>query len=72
MSWEPTGSGVNPVRRFWWGVRLWNGGAVLVWLSLVGWRTLTYPPSRFLIVSMSGLLNAAVVFRVLFPGKNAL
>ena len=72
MSWEPTGAGVNPERRFWWGVRLWNGSAVVVWLSLVAWRTLTYPPSRFLIVSMSGLLNAAVVLRVMFPGKNAL
>ncbi len=71
MTWEATGAGVNPVQRFWWGVRLWNLTAVTVWLSLVVWRTVTFPPDRFVIVTIGGLLNAAVVLRVVFPGKNA-
>jgi cellulose synthase (UDP-forming) len=72
MSWEPTGAGVSSVRRFWWGVRLWNLTSVVVWLGLAGWRTLSFPPSRFLIVMMGGLLNLAVVLRVIFPGKKAI
>jgi len=71
MTWEPTGAGVNPVRRFWWGVRLWNLTAVIVWLGLAAWRCLTFPPDRLTIVTIGGLLNAAVVLRVIFPGKNA-
>jgi cellulose synthase (UDP-forming) len=71
MSWEATGAGVNPVYRFFWGVRLWNLTAVLVWLGLVGWRVMTYPPSRFLFVAIGALLNGTVVLRVIFPGKNA-
>jgi cellulose synthase (UDP-forming) len=71
MTWEATGAGVNPVQRFWWGVRLWNLTAVTVWLSLVVWRTVTFPADRFVIVTIGGLLNAAVVLRVVFPGKNA-
>jgi len=43
MTWEATGAGVNPVRRFWWGVRLWNLTAVAAWLGLVAWRTISYP-----------------------------
>jgi cellulose synthase (UDP-forming) len=72
MTWEPTGAGVNPVRRFWWGVRLWNLTAVIAWLGLVGWRAMVFPPSRFTIVTLGGLLNAAVVLRVVFPGKKAI
>ena len=72
MSWEPTGAGVNPVYRFFWGVRLWNLTAVLVWLGLVSWRVMSYPPSRFLFVAFGALLNGAVVLRVVFPGKNAI
>jgi hypothetical protein len=52
-------------------VRLWNLTAVLVWLGLVGWRVMTYPPSRFLFVAIGALLNGTVVLRVIFPGKNA-
>jgi len=72
MTWEATGAGVNPVRRFWWGVRLWNLTAVAAWLGLVAWRTTSYPPSRFMIVTIGGVLNAAIVLRVVFPGKNAI
>jgi cellulose synthase (UDP-forming) len=71
MQWQATGAGVGPVRRFWWGIRAWNLIAVTVWLTLIGWRMTTIPPGRFIIITISGLLNAAIVLRVIFPGRNA-
>jgi cellulose synthase (UDP-forming) len=71
MSWQATGAGVTSVRRFWWGVRLYNLTAVLAWLALIGWRMTMIAPGRFTIVTISGLINAAIVLRVLFPGRNA-
>jgi cellulose synthase (UDP-forming) len=71
MSWQATGAGVSSVRRFWWGVRLYNLTAVTVWLGLVGWRMTQLPPARLTIVTISGLINAAIVLRVIFPGRNA-
>ena len=71
MQWQATGAGVSPVRRFWWGIRAWNLIAVTVWLTLIGWRMTVFPPGRFTIITISGLLNAAIVLRVIFPGRNA-
>jgi cellulose synthase (UDP-forming) len=71
MSWQATGAGVSSVRRFWWGVRLYNLTAVVLWLGLVGWRMTVIPPARLTIVTISGLINAAIVLRVIFPGRNA-
>jgi cellulose synthase (UDP-forming) len=71
MQWQATGGGVSSVRRFWWGVRLWNLSAVLAWLSLIGWRMTVIPPGRFVVIATSGLLNTAVVLRVIFPGRKA-
>ena len=71
MSWQATGAGVTSVRRFWWGVRLWNLPAVTAWLTLIAWRMTSIAPGRFTIVTICGLINAAVVLRVLFPGRNA-
>jgi cellulose synthase (UDP-forming) len=72
MSWQATGAGVTSVRRFWWGIRLWNVTAVTAWLALIGWRMTAITPSRFTIVTISGLINAAIVLRVLFPGRSAI
>jgi cellulose synthase (UDP-forming) len=71
MSWQATGAKVTSVRRFWWGVRLYNLTAVVAWLGLIGWRMTAIPPGRFTIVTISGLINAAIVLRVVFPGRNA-
>jgi cellulose synthase (UDP-forming) len=71
MSWQATGAGVTSVRRFWWGVRLYNLTAVTAWLALIGWRMTAIAPGRFTIVTISGLINAAIVLRVVFPGRNA-
>jgi cellulose synthase (UDP-forming) len=71
MSWQATGSGVSTVHRFWWGIRLYNLTAVIAWLGLIGWRMTSIPPQRLTIVTISGLINAAIVLRVIFPGRNA-
>jgi cellulose synthase (UDP-forming) len=71
MQWQATGSGVSPVRRFWWGIRLWSLTTVTVWLALIGWRMTAIPPGRFTIITISGFINLAVVLRVVFPGKRA-
>jgi cellulose synthase (UDP-forming) len=72
MQWQPTGAGVSPVRRFWMGIRLWNLPVVTVWLTLIFWRMTMIAPGRFTIITISGLLNAAIVLRVIFPGNEAL
>jgi cellulose synthase (UDP-forming) len=71
MQWQPTGSGVSPVRRFWLGIRVWNLTAVTVWLTLIAWRMTAIAPSRFTVITISGLLNAAIILRVIFPGRSA-
>jgi hypothetical protein len=71
MQWQATGAGVSPVRRFWWGIRVWNLVSVTVWLTLIGWRMTIIPPGRFTIITISGLLNAAIVLRVIYPGRKA-
>jgi cellulose synthase (UDP-forming) len=71
MQWQPTGAGVSPVRRFWLGMRMWNLPAVTVWLTLISWRMTMIPPGRFTVITISGLLNAAIVLRVIFPGSKA-
>lgn len=72
MQWQATGAGVSSVRRFWWGVRVWNLTAVVTWLGLIAWRASAIPPGRFLVITVSGLFNAAIVLRVIFPGRKAL
>jgi hypothetical protein len=71
MGWQATGAGVTSVRRLWWGIRLWSLPVVAVWLGLVVWRMTAIAPSRFTIITINGLINAAIVLRVLFPGRNA-
>jgi cellulose synthase (UDP-forming) len=72
MQWQPTGAGVSPVRRFWVGMRLWNLPVVTVWLTLIFWRMTMIAPGRLIVITISGLLQAAIVLRVIFPGKQAM
>jgi cellulose synthase (UDP-forming) len=71
MAWQPTGAGVSPVRRFWWGIRLWNLTTVTIWLTLIAWRMTMIDPARFTIITVSGLINAAIILRVMYPGRLA-
>jgi hypothetical protein len=66
-----TGTSVGPVSRFWWGIRLWNLPAVTVWLTLIAWRMTIIAPHRFTIMTISGVINAAIVLRIMIPGRNA-
>jgi hypothetical protein len=43
-----------------------------VWLTLIFWRMTMIAPGRFTIITISGLLNAAIVLRVIFPGNEAM
>jgi len=71
MQWEPTGTAVSPVRRLWVGMIIWNGGSALAWLGLASWRIAESHSVQFTILCALGVLYAAIVLRVLLPGRNA-
>ena len=71
MSWHPTRTPGSSLRRFRIGITWWNGSAAVVWLALAIWRTVTLASPQFAILLMFGLLNSAVVGRVIFPGGQA-
>lgn len=71
MSWQPTRGPADATRRFWWGVTFWNGTLALTWLGLAAWRIEQTGSIRFCIVAAFGVLNALVVGRLIFPGRNA-
>ncbi len=68
MSWHPSRTPGSSLRRFRLGVRWWSGGAAVLWLWLAIWRTVTVGSARFAVLLFFGILNAAVVGRVIFPG----
>jgi cellulose synthase (UDP-forming) len=71
MSWQPTRGPGDATRRFWWGVTVWNGTLALTWLGLAAWRFEQTDSTRFFVVAAFGVLNALVVGRLIFPGRNA-
>ena len=71
MSWHPTRTPGGSLRRFRLGVTWWSGGMALLWVILASWRTVAQGSVQFIVVLAFGLLNLAVVSRVIFPGKNA-
>jgi cellulose synthase/poly-beta-1,6-N-acetylglucosamine synthase-like glycosyltransferase len=68
MGWHPTRTPGSSLRRFRFGVRWWSGGMALLWVALAIWRTETPGSLRFAVLLLFGLLNLAVVSRVIFPG----
>lgn len=46
----------------------WSGVTALVWAALALWRTLALGSAQFIVLLLFGLLNLAVVCRVIFPG----
>ena len=79
MSWHPTRTPGSSLRRFRLGVTWWSGGAAVVWLALAGWRMASasqvgasHPGGagswQFAVLLFFGLLNFAVVSRVIVPG----
>jgi cellulose synthase (UDP-forming) len=71
MSWTPTRQPSDATRRFWWGVTVWNGGLALVWVGLATWRIEQTGSVRFAVVTLLGLLNLAIVARLIFPGRRS-
>jgi cellulose synthase/poly-beta-1,6-N-acetylglucosamine synthase-like glycosyltransferase len=70
MGWHPTRTPGSSLRRFRIGVTWWSGGAALLWLVLAAWRTLALGSLQFSVLLLFGLLNLAVVSRVIFPGEK--
>lgn len=71
MSWQPTGGKVSPLRRLWWGVRLWSGGMTAAWVCLAALRIYQTHSPRFAVLGLFGVIQAAIVLRVIFPGRKA-
>jgi cellulose synthase (UDP-forming) len=71
MGWHPTRTPGSSLRRFRIGVTWWSGGMALLWLILAVWRTMTLGSLRFAVLLAFGLLNLAVVSRVIFPGGES-
>jgi cellulose synthase (UDP-forming) len=68
MSWDATRGPGSSLPRFRIGVTWWSGGIALLWVVLAVWRTMTLGSLRFAVLLVFGLLNLAVVSRVIFPG----
>jgi cellulose synthase (UDP-forming) len=68
MGWHPTRTPGSSLRRFRLGVSWWSGGMALLWVALAIWRTVMPGSLRFAVLLFFGLLNLAVVGRVIFPG----
>jgi cellulose synthase (UDP-forming) len=71
MGWHPTRTPGSSLRRFRVGVTWWSGGAALLWLVLAIWRTVTLGSLQFAVLLVFGLVNLAVVSRVIFPGEKS-
>jgi cellulose synthase (UDP-forming) len=68
MSWHPTRTPGSSLQRFRIGVRWWSGSVAVLWVALAIWRTVTLSSLQFAVLLTFGLLNLALVSRVIFPG----
>jgi cellulose synthase/poly-beta-1,6-N-acetylglucosamine synthase-like glycosyltransferase len=71
MGWHPTRTPGSSLRRFRIWASGWSGGTALLWAGLAVWRTVTLGSAQFTILVVFGVLNLAVVSRVIFPGARA-
>jgi cellulose synthase (UDP-forming) len=72
MGWHPSRTPGSALRRFRVGVIGWSGGTALLWAVLAIWRMATLGALQFAVLLFFGVLNLAMVSRVIFPGiKNA-
>ena len=70
MSWHPSRTPGSSLRRFRRAITWSSGGMALLWVLLAIWRSVTLGSSQFVVVLGFGLLNLAVVGRVILPGKK--
>ena len=71
MSWHPTRTPGSSLRRFRIGVTWWSGSVAVLWVALAIWRMAALSSLQFAVLLLFGLLNLAVVGRVIFPGGQA-
>lgn len=71
MSWQASRGPGDASRRFRKAVLIWNGSLGAAWLGLAGYRIYQTHQDRFAVVTLFGLVNAFIVARVVFPGKEA-
>jgi len=71
MSWHPTREPGSSLPRFRIGVTWWSGGMAVLWVVLAVGRTIATSSWQFAVLLLFGLLNMAVVGRVIFPGETA-
>jgi cellulose synthase (UDP-forming) len=71
MSWQPSRGPASASARFWRGVTLWNGSLAVAWVLLACWRIAQTGSPRFAVVTALGLVNLAVVGRLIFPGRKS-
>jgi hypothetical protein len=71
MSWQATRGPADTTRRFWWGITCWNAPLAVAWLGLAAWRIMQTGSLRFAIVAAFGAVNAAIVARLVFPGRQS-
>lgn len=71
MSWQPARGPGDATRRFRKAVLFWNGSLAAAWLLLAVWRGLSTGSIRFGAIAVFGVVNAAMVARVVFPGADA-
>ena len=68
MSWHPSRTPGSALRRFRVWVTGWSGGTALLWAGLASWRTAVTGSPQFAVLLVFGVLNLAIVARVIFPG----
>lgn len=71
MSWQPSRGPADATRRFRKAVLWWNGSLACIWLGLAAWRASQSMSPRFAAIGLLGLVNAIIIARILFPGRNA-
>jgi cellulose synthase (UDP-forming) len=71
MSWQPARGPGDATRRFRKAVLFWNGSLAIAWLTLSVWRGVSSGSMRFDAIALFGLVNAAMVVRVVLPGADA-
>ena len=71
MSWHPTRTPGSSLRRFRIGATWWSGSVAVLWVALAIWRMAALSSLQFAVLLLFGLLNLAVVGRVIFPGGQA-
>ena len=71
MGWHPSRTPGGALLRFRVWVAAWSGGTALLWVALAAWRAVALGVTQFVVLIFFGVLNLAVVSRVIFPGGRA-